>query len=151
VTQGAADLAQIPLLDKPAEVSPETSAAVTGFITFVKQTLGDDVADVRASERLTDSAVCLVAPDHGPDRRLEKILAGAGRLEATQKPVLEVNPRHGVVTRLAAARESGAEPAFVEDAARLLFDEARILDGEPPVDPKAFAERLARVMAKGPG
>ena len=40
---------------------------------------------------------------------------------------------------------------FLEDSARLLLDEARILDGEPPQDPKAFSERLARVMSRGLG
>ena len=67
---------------------------VKKFLVFVKNTLGDAVAEVRASERLTDSAVCLVASDKGPDRALEKLLAGAGRLNAASKPILEVNPRH---------------------------------------------------------
>jgi molecular chaperone HtpG len=149
VTQGAADLALIPLTDKPAEESPQMTAAVAGLIAFVKETLGDAVEDVRASDRLTESAVCLVAPDFGPDRRLEKILAGAGRLDTTQKPILEINPRHQVVTRLAEARDKGVDPAVVEDAARLLLDEARILDGDVPLDAKAFSERLSRLMTRG--
>ena len=84
VTQGAADLALIPLADAAAEKAQETppdgAEAVANFLIFVKATLGEAVADVKPSERLTDSAVCLVAPKSGPDRGLEKILAGAGRL-----------------------------------------------------------------------
>ena len=69
------------------------------FLAFVKTTLGDAVAEVRASDRLTDSAVCLVAPELGPDRQLEKLLAGAGRLASSAKPILEINPRHNSSSR----------------------------------------------------
>ncbi len=144
VTQGAADLAAIPLpgtAEKPAEASTE----VSGFVQSVKTTLGDAVADVRASDRLTESAVCLVAPENGPDRQIERLLAAAGRLEETAKPVLEINPSHRLVVSLAASTDA----AFRADAAFLLYDEARILDGERPTDAKAFSERLARVMARG--
>ncbi|MDQ0395422.1 molecular chaperone HtpG [Labrys monachus] len=152
VTQGAADLALIPLLDKPEEAAPDVSSAVAAYLAFAKSTLGEDVSDVRASERLTSSAVCLVAPEHGMDKRLEQILAGAGKLEgALQKPVLEINPRHALVARLAAAREAGADLPFVESATRLLLDEARILDGTVPADPAAFAERLSQVLSRSLG
>jgi molecular chaperone HtpG len=103
---------------------------------------------VRASERLTDSAVCLVAPDHGMDRQLEKLLAGAGQLGAAAKPVFEINPRHALITKLSDVADGDA---VREDAAHLLFDEARIADGELPLDPRAFAERLTRVLGRGLG
>ena len=89
VTQGAADLAAIPLLDAKEAPTPELQDAVKKFLAFVKTTLGDAVSDVRASDRLTDSAVCLVAPESGPDRSLEKLLAGAGRLSGR----VEADPR----------------------------------------------------------
>ncbi|WP_413991406.1 molecular chaperone HtpG [Labrys okinawensis] len=152
VTQGSADLAATPLADKAEEQAPEVSSAIAAFLAFAKTTLGDDVSDVRASERLTSSAVCLVAPDQGMDRRMEQILASAGRLDgAMQKPVLEINPRHALVGKLAAARETGSDLAFVESATKLLLDEARILDGTVPSDPAGFAERLSQVLAKSLG
>ena len=147
VTQGAADLALIERLDAKAAPAADVAPSVNDFIAFVKLTLGDAVADVRASERLTDSAVCLVAPDSGPDRALERILAGAGRLNAASKPILEVNPRHDIVVALAALGDG--DRAFKEDAAHLLFDEARVLDGERPADARTFSERLARVLGRG--
>ncbi|WP_298690023.1 molecular chaperone HtpG [uncultured Sphingomonas sp.] len=147
VTQGLADLGLIPLLDG-AQAAPVASDAVNAFMAFVKATLGDAVSDVRASERLTDSAVCLVAPDHGMDRQLEKLLAGAGQLGAAAKPVFEINPRHALITRLSEVADGDA---LREDAAHLLFDEARIADGELPLDPRAFAERLTRVLGRGLG
>ena len=116
VTQGAADLALIARVDAEPEAAAETEDAVKTFLTFIKDTLGEEVAEVRASDRLTDSAVCLVAPEFGPDRQLEKLLAGAGRLASVSKPILEVNPRHELVVALAALGED--ERAFKEDAAR---------------------------------
>ena len=101
VTQGAADLASIPLTDT-GKAQSAIEETVKQFLAFVKITLGDEVAEVRASERLTDSAVCLVASESGPDRALEQILAGAGRLRSASKPILEVNPHHRLVVALAA-------------------------------------------------
>ena len=115
-------------------------------IAFVKLTLGDAVSDVRASDRLTDSAVCLVASEGGPDRALERMLAGSGRVVTTQKAILEINPRHGLVTALAQLGDD--ENSFKEDAAHLLFDEARVLEGERPSDAKRFSERLARLLTR---
>jgi molecular chaperone HtpG len=83
------------------------------------------------------------------DRQMEKLLAGAGRLTDTAKPILEVNPRHALITRLSGLGEG--ESALREDAAHLLLDEARIADGEPPVDARAFSERLARVIGRAAG
>jgi len=149
VTQGAADLALIPRVDAKEETAPEAEAATTDFIAFVKLTLGDEVSDVRASDRLTESAVCLVAPEHGPDRQLEKLLAGSGRLPSAAKPILEINPHHHLVTALAGLDNS--QETLKEDAVRLLFDEARVLDGEQPADPRAFSERLSRVISQSIG
>ncbi|PTD27843.1 molecular chaperone HtpG [Sphingomonas fennica] len=148
VTQGLSDLSLIPLNEGEAPAA-ETSDEVASFITFVKTTLGEAVSDVRASDRLTESAVCLVAPDSGMDRQLEKLLAGAGRLDQTSKPVLEINPRHDLVVRLSALDE--AEAGLREDAAHLLLDEARVADGELPVDPRAFSARLSRILLRGIG
>jgi molecular chaperone HtpG len=148
VTQGQADLSLIPL---PEGETPqaETSEKVGEFLSFVKQALGEAVADVRASDRLTESAVCLVASEHGMDRQLEKLMAGAGRLDIAAKPVLEINPRHALIQKLSQVEPSASE--IREDAAHLLFDEARIADGELPVDPRAFSARLTRLFERGIG
>jgi len=149
VTQGTADLKDIPLPDSDEKPKEEMTPEMATFIAFMKSTLGDAVIDVRASDRLTESAVCLVAPEHGPDRQIERLLSAAGRLETASKPILEINPRNERIRKLAAQGEG--DLAFRQDVAHLLFDEARILDGDKPVDPRAFSERLARVVARGFG
>ncbi len=148
VTQGLADLSLIPLVNGDVETNVAFDA-VNGFIAFVKETLGEAVSDVRVSDRLTESAVCLVAPESGMDRQLERLLAAAGRAGSGAKPVLEINPRHALIERLSSLGQGDQEARV--DAAHLLFDEARIADGELPVDPRAFSTRLVRVLERGLG
>jgi molecular chaperone HtpG len=149
VTQGAADLALTPVLDDKSKPAPETSEAVNNLIAFIKETLGEAVSDVRPSDRLTDSAVCLVASEFGPDRQLEKLLTSAGRLKTAAKPILEINPRHDMIVALASLSDD--DRTFKQDAAHLLFDEARLLDGDRPADPRLFSDRLARVLMRSLG
>lgn len=146
VSQGAADLSSITAPDAADAAKPETSEPVAALIEAAKAILGDAVSDVRASDRLTTSAVCLVAPESGLDRQLEKILAASGQAASSAKPVLEINAAHALVAALAA---KGAEDeAFRDDAVHLLLDEARILDGERPADPRGFSERLGRLLER---
>ena len=149
VTQGAADIKLIPFSEgKEPPPAADVSSKVATLLAFIKQTLTDAVEDVRASDRLSESPACLIAPEHGPDRRLERILNQHGRLNEVSKPVLEINPNHALVTALAGRLASESERSVVEDSAWLLFDEARILDGEQPKDAVAFAGRLRRVMER---
>lgn len=144
VTQGAADLSLI----TPAEGSGSAatpSEEVSGFVDFAREALGEHVSDVRVSDRLTTSAVCIVAPDNAMDLRLEKMLAAAGQTPERAKPILEVNANHALIAKLGQASGSDEER---QDLAFLLLDEARIAEGEPPADPRAFAERLERLMSK---
>ncbi|MGY5777699.1 molecular chaperone HtpG [Rhizobium sp. LEGMi135b] len=145
ITQGSADLAQFKKQDEDKPESESAPAEVQAFLEYAKQKLADEVSDVRASDRLVESAVCLVAAEQGYDRQLEKILQGAGRLQSGAKPILEINMDHPVVKAIAAKADS---PSLRDDAAFLLLDQARVLDGDKPADPRAFAERLARLMEK---
>jgi molecular chaperone HtpG len=145
ITQGSADLTQFSKVEQGTTASEAAPAEVQAFIEFAKEKLADQVSDVRASDRLIESAVCLVAPEQGYDRQLEKILQGAGRLQSGAKPILEINQDHPVVKAVAA---KGDQPSLRDDAAFLLLDQARVLDGDKPADPRAFAERLARLMER---
>ncbi|MGV1802891.1 molecular chaperone HtpG [Agrobacterium vitis] len=149
VSQGAADLAKFAKADAGADSEQDSNdqakADIAGFLALAKEQLKNLVADVRASDRLTESPVCLVAPESGYDRQLEKILAGAGQLASTSKPVLELNADHALVKAMAGAQHT---PALQNDAIHLLYDQARILDGEKPADARAFAERMGRLFEK---
>ncbi len=147
VTQGAADIASIPLLDASAEspADAQQPAALSALFALMKQTLEGAVDDVRASDRLAQSPACLIAPDRGPDRRLEQLLAEYGQLGATTKPILEVNPKHALIQALSKLVGS-PDKQKIEDITWLIFDEARVMEGEKPANASDFATRLTRVL-----
>ncbi|MHA1152582.1 MAG: molecular chaperone HtpG [Alphaproteobacteria bacterium] len=167
VTRGGAEL------DKIADAAKDDDAAANGdagedaagpgtdaLIAFVKLALKDEVKDVRTSERLTDSPVCLVADEGDIDMHLERLLKQHKQIDQASQRILEINPKHALIRRLAGELETqgaaasdaadGAAPPL-EEAARLLLDQARILEGEPLPDPSAFARRLSRLVARGFG
>ncbi|PWC31027.1 molecular chaperone HtpG [Azospirillum sp. TSO35-2] len=150
VTRSGADLGKIKGTEPetPEDKAPE--GELTDLVALLKLTLADAVKDVRKSERLTDSAVCLVADDNDMDMHLERLLKQHKQLNGeVGKRILEINPSHALIKRLAErAKGSGATDAL-EDAAWLLLDQARIVEGEPLPDPAAFARRLASAMEKG--
>jgi molecular chaperone HtpG len=145
LSQGDLNLDLIPLLDETNkdDLKPDTDEAAT--IALIKDALGDRVSDVRASQRLTASASCLVAGGFGPDRALARMLAQQSR-GASTKPILEINMRHPLVAAVAQAKADKSDAA---DLSLLLLEQAQILDGELPDDPAAFASRLNRLVLRG--
>ncbi len=148
LSQGDVDFSDIPLLDEKASAADVASSVDDAAITAaVKAVLGDRVSKVQASQRLTDSAACLVAEGRGPDRTLERLLAMQDRGPGS-KPILEINTRHALVKSISDARLAN-HPADVADLSELLLDQARILDGEAPDDPAAFVARINRLAVRG--
>ncbi len=141
LSQGDVDFSLIPFVDDKAdEKKDEPAADEATTIAAIKEALGERVADVRASQRLTSSASCLVGG--GRDRMLERLLAQQNR-GAVTKPILEVNLRHPLVAAI--TREKDA----VRDLSLLLLEQAQILEGELPEDPAAFAGRLNQLVLRG--
>jgi len=147
VTRGGADLDAIKG-DAKDEKKPEPAAAgIDNLIALMKLTLKDAVKDVRVSQRLTDSAVCLIADDGDMDMRLARLLQQHKRIDALAPRVLEINGSHPVIAALAKA-VSGGKGEQVADASWLLLDQARIQEGETLSDPVGFAKRLGEVLGK---
>jgi molecular chaperone HtpG len=153
ITRGGADLSKIAAQDEAkSEDKPADNKAagnIGALIAIFKLALGDAVKDVRVSDRLTDSAVCLVADEGDMDMHLERLLKQHRQLDAEAKRILEINPKSALVERLALrVGQEGASDQLGEFA-WLLLDQARILEGEPLPDPSAFARRLSRLLEKG--
>lgn len=148
VTRGAADLKD--LGDAPEKEKDDAKEGeLTTLNLLIKDILGDEIADVRVSDRLTDTAVCLVADDSGMDMHLEKLLAAHKQLDSVTARVLEVNPSHPVIKAMAAQAGTDGAADTLADPVKLLLDQARILEGEALDDPAAFAKRLSDAMTKG--
>ncbi len=148
-TRGAADLDGLAAEAKDKAEPPKTDTATGSLVALMKLSLGDAVKDVRVSSHLTDSAVCLVADEGDLDMRLERLLRQHQKLDQVSKRILEINPKHPLIARLAGlAGKEGAANAL-GDFAWVLLDQARILEGEQLPDPSAFARRLSDLLAKG--
>ncbi len=154
ITQGSADLDKFETENKKdddadALAEEQTSESdMDKLIAMIKLTLGDEVKDVRSSSRLTESPVCLVADEGDVDMHFEKLLRQHQQPVMGHKRVLEINPSHALTRALAElVNREGASEAL-EDAAYLLFDQARILEGEALPDPASFSRRLAGLLAK---
>ncbi|MHB8267401.1 molecular chaperone HtpG [Bradyrhizobium sp.] len=144
LSQGDVDFGLIPLSDESTEDKKDAGADEAATIAVIKDILGDRVSDVRASQRLTTSASCLVAGGLGRDRQLERLLAQQNKGMGA-KPILEINMRHPLVAAVTGAKDAAADLSF------LLLEQAQILDGELPEDPAAFASRLNRLVLHGVG
>ncbi|MGE5546928.1 MAG: molecular chaperone HtpG [Solirubrobacterales bacterium] len=150
VTEAQVDLSKVKGGEAETEAKPEAAPAedIGTLVAAIKLALGDKVRDVKVSERLTESPVCLVADPGQMSIHLEKLLRAHRQLDQDVSRILEINPRHGLIKALAAKVKQGGREA-IDDAALLLLDQARIIEGEPPADPAAFARRLAAVMERG--
>jgi molecular chaperone HtpG len=144
LSQGDIDFGLIPLLDDKADDEKPSGPDEAAIIAAIKDVLGDRVSDVRASQRLTTSASCLVAGGGGRDRQLERLLAQQNK-GAGVKPILEINLRHPLVAAISGKGDAAADLSF------LLLEQAQILDGELPEDTAAFATRLNRLVLRGMG
>ncbi len=144
ITQGSVDLSKI----ASSTVEGEAPADVSRLLPALKTALASEVAEVRTTDRLVDSAVVLTAAPGGPDLQMQRMLRRAGRGSGSSLPVLEINPRHPLIRKLVGMAEMG--DAVVE-AAGTLFDLARVQDGDVPRDPAAFARHVAAVLAGSSG
>jgi len=149
ITQGADDLENIEPEDKDDKTKAKEGSKdeISALLVAMKEALGDKVAEVRKSTRLTDSPVCIVAGAEGLDRNLEKILAQQNTEGLNvSAPILEINAANDLIKGLAA--QAKQDKSSVVDAAFLLLDQAYILEGERPEDPAAFARRMSEMLAK---
>ncbi len=148
LSQGDVEFGDVALLDDTKEEADKASPADDALtVAAIKNVLGDRVANVQTSHRLTESACCLVAESKGPDRELERLLARQDRGTGT-KPILEINTRHALVKSISEAKLGGRD-GDVNDLSELLLDQARILDGDVPDDPAAFVVRINRLAVRG--
>ncbi|MFC7477166.1 molecular chaperone HtpG [Dankookia sp. GCM10030260] len=141
VTQGSIDLSKV---EGGAPAGEATD--VTALLALLQEALKGQASEVRATDRLVDSAVVLAAPQYGPDLQMQRLLRRAGRETGGALPVLEVNPRHPLIAKLAA---NAVNDPLLAETAGLLLDLARVQDGDVPRDPAAFAKRVAAALALG--
>ena len=142
VQQAGAELEKI----KPAETKGEALAKEKSdtLLARMKSVLGDVVKEVKLTDRLTDSAVALSAGAGQMSLHLERLMRAHGQKTAFESSrVLEINPRHPLIHKLAEMTGDSAD-----DVIHLLYDQALLAEGEQLPDPSAFNKRLTTLMMK---
>ena len=151
VTRGGSDLKDIADEEKSDEPKEDAvkEGALTTLITVMKEALGDRVADIRETDRLTETSACLVADDTGMDMHLERLLKATNKMQTETPKVLEINPNAALIKAMASRASGDGALDALKDASWLVYDQARIIEGEQPVDTAEFAKRLSDALAKG--
>lgn len=150
ITKGGADLDKIKSNKKDKEKKKDNKN-IDKLLASIKVTLGDEVKEVKVSERLTDSAVCLVAGEGEMDMHLEKLLKQHQQIDSTSQKILEVNADHPLIKDLLKILNNKKDKVVFDDAAWLLLDQARIIEGQPVSDPNKFAKRMNNLLQRGIG
>jgi molecular chaperone HtpG len=145
VAKGDIDLSAIGKNESDESDTEETTdedALDADLLKKVTESLGDKVSEVRSSQRLTDSASCLVLGDQEMALHLQRLLEQAGQEVPDSRPVLELNPTHPLVEKLQAEQDE----AQFEDLSLVLFEQALLSEGASLADPAGFVRRVNKLM-----
>ena len=115
-----------------------------GLLKRVKDALGDRVAEVRVSTRLTDTPACVVLAEHDLGAQMRRILEASGQAPPPGKPTLELNVAHPLVQRL----DATAAGTDFDELALLLYDQARLAESGSVANPGEFVRRLNRLLGQ---
>lgn len=128
----------------------ESNEQAAGILERMKTVLAAHISEVKASDRLTDSPVCLVTAEGGVAPHIEAMMRAQNPDYPKTKRILEVNTTHPVIQSLTSAMEKDGDDSRVNDRLELLYDQALISEGSPVDDPGAFSKRLSKLMEASP-
>ena len=135
-----------------ANLADETKTRFQPLCAYLKEKLAD-IADARLTTRLKESAVCLVADEHAMSASMERFFARMQRDQPlpASKRILEVNPEHPLVAALEKLLAKDKSDPRLEKYARLLYDQAVILEGSKVKDPLALSQRINEILLRDAG
>ena len=122
----------------------EKAKAAGPAVEKIKEALGDKVKEVRTTDRLTESPACLISDTFDMSSNLERILKQAGQDVPDMKPILEINPDHELIQRLAKMRSKDK----INDFSSILFDQAVLAEGALPEDPAGFVRKINALLTQ---
>ncbi len=118
------------------------------LLTWLTETLGEHVKEVRLSTRLTDSPACLITDAFGITPSLARIYRATGQDVPVGKRTLELNPNHPLITGLQQAHKDRGDDPTNGETAELLYGAALLAEGNAPEDPARFAELLTHRLER---
>ncbi len=143
VSKGEVDLSKFEG-EQEKEEQQKSADEAKDLLIHLKEVLGDKVKDVRTTTRLTSSPACLVTDEYGIDPSLKRLLHSAGQTVPNDKPILEINPQHPIVTRI---KDESNEQLF-GDWANVLLDQSVLSSGEQLDNPISFVNRLNGLLTQ---
>jgi molecular chaperone HtpG len=129
----------------------EAQKEFSDLISFISDHLKDKVKEVRFSNRLTDSACCLVAEEYGMNANMERIMKALNQSVPESKRVLELNPDHAILKAMDSIIKQDKTSAALNDYSDLLYDQALLTEGTPIKDPLRFTRLVSELMVKAAG
>ncbi len=135
---------EAPKTEQSEEKKKEVEAEFKSIVEKIKETLGDAVADVKTTDRLSDSPSCVVKDPNDPMAQMAAMMKSMGQEMPESAPILEINPDHAIVKAL----NGCPDDSMVETISWLLLDQAKMAEGIEVKDIVAFTKRLNEVMAK---
>ncbi len=149
----AIDRGEIDLDDEgDKEEKQKDAAEVQGrfepLIKVIKSQLEEDVKDVRISNRLTESACCLVADEYGPNAQMERVMRAFNRDAPPAKRILEINPTHALIEKMLGMAESDKGDRQLADFIELVHAQALLAEGSNIKNPARFSKLLSDLMAQ---
>ena len=136
--------------EKPEALSDEQKSVLDKLLARIKDVLGEAVTEVKASQRLSDSPVCLANPDGNVTSSMDKIMRVVSKDTSIPKKVLEINPDHALVRNMLTIFEKDENDPFIDQAANQLFESALLLEGYL-TDPHALVGRVQELLTKSSG
>ena len=143
VARGDLDLGKLDS-EEDKKAQEEVAKAKEGLIERLKGALGEQVAEVRVSHRLTDSPAILAIGEQDLGLQMRQILEASGQKVPESKPIFEINPGHPLIEKLDGEPD---EDRFV-DLSHILFDQAALAAGDSLKDPASYVRRLNKLLVE---
>ncbi len=137
VTRGELDLGE-----EEKEAQEKLKQESEALVERLQSVLAEQVQEVRATSRLTDSPACLVVGDYDMGAQMRRMLEAAGQDVPESKPILEVNPTHPLLEKL----DAESDEARFADLASIIFDQASLAEGGALEDPAAYVAKLNKLL-----
>ncbi|CAI8930443.1 chaperone protein HtpG [Pseudomonas sp. IT-P176] len=143
VARGDLDLGNLDSAEDK-QAAEEVAKSKEGLVERLKTALGDAVAEVRVSHRLTDSPAILAIGEQDLGLQMRQILEASGQKVPDSKPIFEFNPAHPLIEKLDAEQ---SDERF-GDLSHILFDQAALAAGDSLKDPAAYVRRLNKLLVE---
>lgn len=143
VARGDLDLGKLDT-EEDKQAQNGVAKAREGLIDRLKSVLGEQVAEVRVSHRLTDSPAILAIGERDLGLQMRQILEASGQKVPESKPIFEINPLHPLILRL----DSETDEERFTDLSRILFDQAALAAGDGLKNPADYVQRLNKLLVE---